>query len=154
VGCGPGDLFIHRNIANVVAHNDVNIAAVIQYAIEQLRIADIIVCGHYQCGGVAAACAETQVHGYIADWLMIIGWAKRWVDERLALERRTVPPSVYWHLVVEENVRLQIQHLAHLSVVRKVWESTPGVPRLHGWVYDIASGLIRVVVDGRPQTEA
>jgi carbonic anhydrase len=151
LGCGPGDLFIHRNVANVVAYNDVNIAAVIQYAIDQLHIGDIIVCGHYQCGGVAAACAETKVHGYIGDWLMIIGWAKHWVDERLALEHRTVPGDLYWQLVVEENVRLQIQHLSRLSLVRKAWENTPGVPRLHGWVYDIATGLIRVLVDGRPQ---
>jgi carbonic anhydrase len=149
LGCGPGELFIHRNVANVVAYNDVNIAAVIQYSLDYLHVSDIIVCGHYQCGGVAAACADTLVHGYIGDWLMITGWAKRWVDQRLAEEKGIVSPADYLKLVVEENVRLQVKHLTHLSIVRKSWETTPGVPRLHGWVYDMATGLIEVVVDGR-----
>jgi carbonic anhydrase len=154
LGCGLGELFIHRNVANVVAYNDVNVAAVIQYSLEYLHITDIIVCGHYKCGGVTAACAENVVPGYIGDWLMITGWAKRWVDERLAREKRTVEREEYLRLVVDENVRLQIKHLAHLSMVRQCWEKTPGVPRLHGWVYDMATGLINIVIDGRASATA
>ena len=95
LACGPGELFVHRNVANVVSYNDVNIAAVIQYAIENLHIEDIVVCGHTQCGGVAAACAQTLGDGYVADWLLITTWAKRWVDERLAAEGRSPDRDEY-----------------------------------------------------------
>jgi carbonic anhydrase len=149
VGCGPGELFIHRNVANVVAYNDVNLTAVLQYAVEYLKVPDIIVCGHYGCGGVAAACADRVVYGHIGDWLMITSWARRWVQQALEREGRTVSREEFLRLVVEDNVRLQIKHLGDLSVLRKCWESTPGIPRLHGWVYDMANGLIKVIVDGR-----
>ena len=146
--CGPGELFVHRNVANIVAYNDINIAAVIQYAVESLEIPDIVVCGHYNCGGVAAACADGIRTGYIGDWLMITSWAKRWVDERLKAEARSLDSEAYLRLVVEENVKLQLKHMSHLSVVREAWRNTPGAPRLHGWVYDLGTGLVRVVHDG------
>lgn len=145
--CGPGELFIHRNIANVVAYNDVNIASVIQYAVDHLKVEDIVVCGHYECGGVAAACSNKLLDGYIADWLMITTWAKRWVDERLEKEGKQLPQNEYLKLVVEENVRLQVKHLAHLGTIRKSWINHPGIPRVHGWVYDIATGLIKKVME-------
>lgn len=148
VGCGPGELFIHRNVANVVAYNDVNIAAVVQYAVEHLQVPDIVVCGHYGCGGVAAACSHKIVDGYIGDWLMITSWAQRWVDERLGATKDTMDREEYLRHVVDENVKLQVKHLTHLSMVKKAWEANPGTPRVHGWVYDIGTGLIRVVVDG------
>jgi carbonic anhydrase len=145
--CGPGELFIHRNIANVVAYNDVNIASVIQYAVDHLKVEDIVVCGHYECGGVAAACSDKLLDGYIADWLMITTWAKRWVDERLEAEGVDLPRHEYLRRVVEENVRLQVKHLCHLGTIRRSWLHTPGIPRIHGWVYDIATGLINTVID-------
>jgi carbonic anhydrase len=148
LGCGPGELFIHRNVANVVAYNDINVAAVVEYATKHLKVPDVVVCGHYGCGGVAAACADKAQHGYIGDWLMITGWARRWVDERLQGEKDKLSPDEYLRHVVEENVRLQVKHLSHLSVIRERWEETPGIPRLHGWVYDIASGLINVIAEG------
>jgi carbonic anhydrase len=146
--CGPGELFIHRNVANIVAYNDINISAVIQYATEQLNVPDIVVCGHYGCGGVAAACADRNLHGYIGDWLFIADWARREVASRLEKEGRTVPREELLRLVVEENVRLQIRHLRGLSVIRECWDRTPALPRLHGWIYDIATGLIKVVETG------
>lgn len=145
LGCGPGELFIHRNVANVVAYNDINIAAVIQYATLHLKVPDIVVCGHYNCGGVATACAADLHHGYIGDWLMITGWAKRWVEERLRKEAREVTREEFLRLVVEENVRLQVKHLSHLSVIREAWEKTPESPRLHGWVYDLGTGTIKTL---------
>ena len=145
--CGPGELFIHRNIANVVAYNDVNIASVVQYAVDHLLVDDVVVCGHYECGGVAAACSETLGDGYVADWLMITTWAKRWIDERLALRGLTLSRPDYLRLVVDENVRLQVKHLTHPTIVRKSWAGRPGIPRLHGWVYDIGTGIIKVVSD-------
>jgi carbonic anhydrase len=118
---------------------------VIQFATHYLRIPDIVVCGHYGCGGVAVACADQPQHGYIGDWLHIADWARRDVEARLAGSGRAVAREEFLRLVVEANVRLQILHLGHLSVIRECWERTPGVPRLHGWVYDIANGLIKVV---------
>lgn len=145
LGCGPGELFVHRNVANVVAYNDINVAAVVQFATLHLKVPDIVVCGHYNCGGVAAACADVMHHGYIGDWLMITGWAKRWVEERLQKEAGEISRADFLRLVVEENVRLQIQHLSQLSVMRDAWERNPDAPKLHGWVYDIGTGIIKDV---------
>jgi carbonic anhydrase len=144
--CGPGELFIHRNVANVVAYNDVNLAAVLQYAIEHLEIEDVVVMGHTQCGGVAAACSNAHLDGYVADWLMITTWAKRWVDERITAKGLSPNPDEYLRMVVEENGMLQVKHLSHLAIVRKSWLKDKKIPRLHGWVYDIAAGRIHVVV--------
>jgi carbonic anhydrase len=143
--CSPGQLFIHRNVANIVAYNDINISSVIQYASSQLKVPDVVVCGHYGCGGIAAACAAQVQQGYIGDWLNIADHARREVDMRLAEAERTVPSEEFLRMVVEANVRLQVRHLRNLSVIRECWERTPGVPRLHGWVYDIGTGLIKVL---------
>jgi carbonic anhydrase len=145
LGCGPGDLFVHRNVANIVAYNDINIAAVVQFATHNLGIEDVVVCGHYGCGGIRAACDQEQPSGYIGDWLAIAGWAQRAVDARLAAASAAPERDAYLRLVVDENVRLQLTHLSHLSVVREQWSRTPGVPRLHGWVYDIGTGLVNVI---------
>ena len=145
--CGPGELFVHRNVANVVAYNDVNLASVLQYAIEYLKIEDVVVCGHYECGGVAAACAENLGDGYVADWLMITSWAKRTIDEQLAQEGVTLSRADYLRRVVEENVRRQVTHLSHLTIVRKSWNRRPGIPRIHGWVYDLGTGIIKALVE-------
>jgi carbonic anhydrase len=145
LGCGPGELFVHRNVANIVAYNDINIAAVIEFATTVLEVPDIVVCGHYGCGGIEAACQAKLPSSYIGDWLMIASWAKRAVDERLAATGSQPDAEAYHRAVVEQNVRLQVTHLSHLTVVRSRWERTPGVPRLHGWVYDLATGLLSVV---------
>jgi carbonic anhydrase len=148
LGCGPGDLFVHRNVANIVAYNDINIASVVQYATVNLAIADIVVCGHYGCGGIQAACAAILPDGYLGDWLNIAGWARMAVDERLEREGRVVAADAYHRLVVEENVRLQIKHLSHLGLVRRHRAERPGSLRLHGWVYDIGTGLVKIVTPG------
>ena len=72
LGCGPGELFVHRNVANIVADHDLNLAAVLQFATENLRIADVVVCGHYGCGGVQAACAERLPAGELGEWLAVV----------------------------------------------------------------------------------
>jgi len=158
LGAQPGELFVHRNIANIVSYNDVNIAAVVQYAVAHLKVQDIVVCGHYGCGGIKAACDEKVVSGYVGDWLMIAGWAKRWVEERLAKNNTPRPsPEAFLQMVVEENVRLQVKHLSVLSMIREAWEKTPGIPRLHAWVYDIHTGHILVLnkeSNSPPEAEA
>jgi len=148
LGCGPGELFVHRNVANIVASNDINIGAVIQYATANLGIPDVVVCGHYGCGGIRAACADALPDGYLGDWLNIARWARDAVEGRLARDGRTLPEDEYHRRVVEENVRLQLEHLSHLAVIRRQWALRPGVPRLHGWVYDIGTGLVKVVGSG------
>ncbi len=145
LGCGPGELFVHRNVANIVAYNDINVAAVIEFALVNLKVPDIVVCGHYGCGGINAACQPKLPASYVGDWLMIGARAKRIVDDALAAEGRAADPEAYHRLVVEANVRLQLEHLANLTVVRRQWDETPDIPRLHGWAYDLASGLVRVV---------
>lgn len=148
LGCGPGEVFVHRNVANIVAYNDINIASVIQFATLNLNIRDVVVCGHYGCGGITAACAETMADGYLGDWLNIAGWAKLAVDQGLERTGRTVPADAYHRLVVEENVRLQLKHLSHLAVVRRQRAERPDSLRLHGWVYDIGTGLVKSVPPG------
>jgi carbonic anhydrase len=146
---GPGELFVHRNVANIVAYNDINVASVIEFALTVLKVPDIAVCGHDGCGGVRTACQPKLPASYIGDWLMIAQRAKVKVDDRLAAAGLAAPDSeVYLRLVVEENVRLQLEHLANLTVVRRQWDETPGVPRLHGWVYDLHTGLVRNVGPG------
>ncbi len=148
LGCGPGELFVHRNVANIVAYNDINIAAVIEFATGHLGVQDIVVCGHYGCGGIRAACQAKLPASYLGDWLMIATWAKRAVDERIARGTTRPTEEEYHRAVVEQNVRLQLTHLSHLTVVRSRWETSPGIPRLHGWVYDLGTGLISAVPAG------
>jgi carbonic anhydrase len=147
LNCGLGELFVHRNVANVVAYNDVNIATVIQYAVENLKVNDVVVCGHYGCGGVAAACSDKALDGYLADWLMVTTSARRRVEERLAAAGKTLPRDEFLRLVVEENVRLQAKHLCRLGTIRRSWLARSGFPYVHGWVYDIANGLVTQVME-------
>jgi carbonic anhydrase len=149
LGAGPGELFVHRNVANIVAYNDINVASVIEYALAALHVPDIVVCGHYGCGGVAAACQPKLPASYIGDWLMIAQRARARVDERITAAGAELPAAqAYLRLVVEENVRLQLEHLGNLTVVRRQWDATPGLPRLHGWVYDLRTGLVSSVGPG------
>src|SRR5439155_19680279 len=109
-GSKPGTIFVHRNVANIVAFNDVNVAAIIEYAVEHLKIPDIVVCGHTKCGGIAAIHdgADIENH-YIADWLLIASGARDAL-ERTARER-PMTREERLNFLVEENVRLQIKHL-------------------------------------------
>lgn len=140
----PGTIFVHRNIANIIAYNDVNMAAFLEYGINGLQIPDIVVCGHTNCGGIAAIDEGIEDH-YVADWLLIASGAKAAVDE-MAKERQLTKEQRL-DLLVEENVKLQIKHLMELSVIKH--RHPPAViPRVHGWIYDVDTGTIRVVVDG------
>ena len=114
-----------------------------------LHIPDIVVCGHYNCGGIKAL-DEGVEENYIADWLLIAGGAKEQVN-RLARER-SLSGVERLNLLSEENVRLQIKHLRNLSLVKNMHRKGD-LPRIHGWVYDMESGLIKVLVDGRRSDE-
>ncbi len=130
----PGDIFVYRNVANLVAFNDVGLSAVLTYGLEHLKIRDVVVCGHLKCGGVQAMCVGVQ-QAAISDWLLIGGGAVE-------------AGGGEWDAVVRTNVELQVKHLSKMAVVRKA------KPRLHGWVYDLATGGLEVVVDGAGADDA
>jgi len=146
-GSKPGTIFVHRNIANIVAFNDVNVAAIVEYAVAHLKIPDIVVCGHTKCGGIAAI-EHGVKENYIADWLLIASGAKAKLD-RLALERNLTRAQKL-DLLAEENVRLQIQHLKMFALIKNPHKKS-ALPRIHGWVYDVDTGKIRVGEDGCPR---
>lgn len=144
-GSKPGTMFVHRNVANIVAFNDVNISAILEYGVVHLKIQDIIVCGHTRCGGIAAI--EDGVHeNYIADWLCIATGAKE-AANRIAAERK-LSREEKLAVLTEENVKLQIKHLKSLALIRNM-HAKGRLPRIHGWLYRVETGSIDVLIDGR-----
>jgi carbonic anhydrase len=148
-GTGPGEMFVHRNIANMVVHTDMNLLSVLQYAVEVLGVQDILVVGHYGCGGVAAA-ANNKQYGLIDNWLVNIRDVVhlhetellRIQDEKQRLRR-----------LVELNVIEQVRNLAKTNIIQNALRGDKP-PRLHGLVYDIADGVLKDLnVDGREVVE-
>ena len=139
-----GEVFVHRNIANVVATNDWNLSAVLEFTINHLRIPDVVICGHYGCGGIAALDDEESDDKYIPIWLVNASAAKKRVDERIQGLHTTLAPEQRMKLIVEENVRLQLEHLNEYPFVRRPRHE--GKLTLHGWVYDMGTGEIRILV--------
>ncbi len=138
IGAELGEVFVHRNIANVVSHTDLNFLSVLQYAIEVLQIRHIIIYGHYGCGGIKAAMSNKH-YGLIDNWLANIRDVIEWHQQELqaiddAHER--------FNRLVELNVLAQIKNLRQSSVYRKAAQNGCA-PQLHAWVYDFSTGLIR-----------
>jgi carbonic anhydrase len=139
---GPGEIFVHRNVANMVVHTDMNLLSVLQYAVEVLKIKHIIVCGHYNCGGVKAAMTNKDF-GLINKWLRNIKEVyQKHYDELQAIENE----QSRFNTLVELNVKEQIQNLAKTSIVQKAWKNSQ-LPHLHGWVFDIHQGQIKEVIN-------
>ncbi len=143
----PGEIFIHRNIANLVVHTDSNLLSVLQYAVEVLQIRHVIVCGHYGCGGVQAALSRNS-YGKIDEWLRHIKDVYRLnkpeidgiTDQTQKVDR-----------LIELNVREQLLNLAKTSFIQKAW-ATKKQPYLHGWVYDMRNGIIHPQLELGPDT--
>ena len=136
-GTNPGEMFVHRNIANMVVHSDMNMLSVLSYAVEVLKVKHIIVCGHYGCGGVIAA-MKNQQFGLIDNWLRHIKDVYRYYHEELdAIEDETLRARRF----VEVNVQEQVHDLGKTSIVQNAWKRGQQL-HLHGWVYDIQDGLI------------
>jgi carbonic anhydrase len=134
----PGEIFVHRNIANVVVHTDLNCLSVIQYAVEILKVKHIIVCGHYGCGGIKAA-IENQEHGLIDNWLRHIKDVYRFNREKID-SAATMDEKI--NLLCELNVVEQVYNVCHTTIVQNAWES--GQPlAVHGWIYSIEDGILR-----------
>lgn len=136
-GTEPGELFVHRNIANQVIHTDFNMLSVLQYAVDVLKVKHIIVCGHYGCGGVVNALSHKHL-GLINKWLRNIKDVYR-IHQR---ELEGIPdPDLRWRRMVELNVEEQLWKLAETSFVQQAWQREQR-PMLHGWVYDLKTGFL------------
>lgn len=138
IGALPGEVFVHRNIANMVVHTDMNMLSVLDYGVNVLKVKHVIVCGHYGCGGVRAAMANQQ-YGLIDNWLRHIKDVYRYYQEEL---ERIEDPSTRENRFVELNVIEQVYDLSKTSIIQNAWR-TQGGPYIHGWVYDINHGLIK-----------
>jgi carbonic anhydrase len=138
VGLLPGEMFVHRNVANVVVHADLNCLACMQFAVEVLRVRHIIVCGHYGCGGVLAALRDERL-GLVDNWLRHVQDVR--LKHRAELERLADEGQRHRRLC-ELNVMEQVVNVSQTTVVREAWAR--GQPlALHGWIYDVADGLLR-----------
>lgn len=137
-GTGPGEMFVHRNIANMVVHTDMNLLSVLQYAVEVLKVKHIIVCGHYGCGGVLAVMGDQQF-GLIDNWLTNIKDVMRLHEADLL---RFKDDNQRGRRLVELNVIEQVQNLYKTSIIQNAMK-LDDAPQLHGWVYDISEGLLK-----------
>lgn len=144
-GTQSGDIFVHRNVANLVIHTDANLLSVLEYAVNVLKVKHIIVCGHYGCGGVRAS-TESTLHGFVDNWLRNIKDVYYKYEKELSAiadnEKRI-------DRLTELNVIEQVRNLAKTTIVQQAWKERP--LHLHGWVYGINNGLINdlsVIMDG------
>lgn len=141
-GTQPGEIFVHRNIANMVVHTDLNLLSVLQYAVEVLKVKHIIVCGHYGCGGVKAALTQHSF-GIINKWLRNIKDVYRFHREEI---EQLPDDDQRLDRLIELNIQEQVMNLAKTSIVQKSWKNTQ-YPHLHGWVYSIDNGLIKSIFE-------
>jgi carbonic anhydrase len=136
-GLAPGEVFVHRNVANIVAETDFNLLAVLQYAVDVLKVRHIIVCGHYGCGGVKAA-LENVRHGIIDNWLSGI----RSIYRQHRGEIDAMPPDDAADRLCELNVLAQTDHLSRTSIVEDAWERGQQIA-IHSWIYRLDNGIIQ-----------
>lgn len=138
IGASPGEVFVHRNIANMVLHTDMNMLSVLDYAVNVLKVKHVIVCGHYGCGGVKASMSNQKL-GLIDNWIRHIKDVYRFHQEELnSIEDETIRFDRF----VELNVVEQVMDLAKTSIVQDAWHNEQPL-MIHGWVYDIKDGIIK-----------
>lgn len=138
MGVNPGEVFIHRNIANQVVPTDNNINAVIQYAVEHLKVKHIIICGHYECGGVKAALHPSDL-GQLNSWLQTLRDVRRLHKEELD---QIKDEQALFDRMVELNVKEQCMNIIKIDHVQRSWYKT-GFPQIHGWIFDVRSGILK-----------
>ena len=138
VGLDPGDIFVHRNVANLVVHTDFNCLSVLQYAVEVLKVKHIIICGHYGCGGVAAA-LQNMEHGLIDNWLRNI---KDLYEQHEMLFRDIKSDEERVNALCRLNVIGQVSNVSHTTIVQNAWKRGQDLS-VHGWIYSIKDGLIK-----------
>ncbi len=138
IGAEPGEVFVHRNIANMVVPTDMNMLSVLDYAVNVLKVSHVIVCGHYGCGGVKAAMTNNS-YGIIDNWIRHIKDVYRFHQDELELMQ---DDEAKFDRFVELNVREQVHDLAKTSIVQRAWGRKQEL-HLHGWVYGVGSGIIK-----------
>lgn len=138
VGLNPGEMFVHRNVANLVTHTDFNCLSVLQYAVEVLQVKHVIVCGHYGCGGVKAALHEHR-HGLIDNWLRHIQDVAEKYDTAL---KRTTDEEQKLAMLCELNVIEQTINVCQTTIVQEAWAREQEL-YIHGWIYGLQDGLLR-----------
>ena len=138
IGAEPGEVFVHRNIANMVVPSDLNMLSVLDYAVNVLKVSHVIVCGHYGCGGVKAAMTNNS-YGIIDNWIRHIKDVYRFHQDELELME---DEEAKFNRFVELNVREQVHDLAKTAIVQNAWNNGQAL-HLHGWVYGVGSGIIK-----------
>jgi carbonic anhydrase len=147
-GTQPGEIFVHRNVANLVVNTDVNLLSVLDYAVTHLKVRHVIVCGHYGCGGIKAAMTATDFKAVLNMWLRGIKDVYRLHREELdEIEKE----ESKFDRLVELNVQEQIFNLAKTSIIQRAWKNEQR-PDLHGWVYGLKDGLIKPVYEMKAGT--
>jgi len=136
-GTSPGDMFVHRNIANLVVQTDMNFLSVLQYAVEVLQVQHVIVCGHYGCGGVKAAMGHAH-HGLIDNWLRTVKDTQQYFWQEL----KDLDDGARFDRLVELNVIEQVYNLGKTHTIQAAWAQHQR-PYIHGWVFDLRTGYIR-----------
>ena len=147
-GTHPGEMFVHRNVANLVVHTDMNMLSVLQYAVEVLKVKQILVVGHYQCGGVKASMGNKDL-GLINKWLRNI----KDVYDKHALELDAITDEKKrFDRLVELNVVEQVKNLSKTTIIQKAWHRGEQV-HLHGWVFGLSDGIIKPIIEMPPGSE-
>lgn len=143
----PGEIFVHRNIANLVVHTDMNFLSVLQYAVENLGVRHVIVCGHYNCGGVKAAISHKSL-GLIDNWIRNI--EDTYFSHKVEVDSiKNETDKV--NRLAELNVIEQVKNLSHTAIVQRAWNEKKQ-PYIHGWVYDLNTGLVKQLITLEPGT--
>ncbi len=142
-GTQPGEIFVHRNIANLVIHTDVNLLSVLEFAVVHLKVKHVIICGHYGCGGIKAAMTNHDYKQVLNMWLRnikdVYSLHKAELDAIQNEEERA-------DRLTELNVKEQVMHLAKTSIIQRAWKMHHR-PQLHGWVYGLSNGIIKPVFE-------
>lgn len=138
IGLDPGEVFVHRNVGNLVTHSDMNCLSVIEYAVDALKVTDIIVCGHYCCGAIKCA-VEGKSYGLIDNWIMHIKDVM--IQHKSQLETIKDPHQLQSRLS-ELNVKQQVLNVCHTSIVQDAWKRGQTL-NIHGWIYGLKDGRLK-----------
>ncbi len=145
----PGEIFIHRNVANLVVNTDVNLMSVLDYAVNHLKVKHVVVCGHYGCGGVKAAISNADFNQVLNMWLRNIKDIYRIHRKELEM---IADEDKKLNRLIELNIKEQVFNLAKTAIIQKAWNNDER-PDLHGWVYDLHDGIIDPVIEMKAGTD-